>query len=97
MKPREQLLALWKDVTARLEGARALLPAAAVAGPEGASIGSYREFMEHNELELALDELELLGDANPVPDDFWRGLLAAAELMKLDRRAQRISSRLERR
>ena len=39
--------------------------------------------MQHNELGLAFDELNALGQANSVPQAYWRSLLAAAENMKI--------------
>ena len=39
--------------------------------------------IEHNELELALDELEMLGGINKVPRQFWVCLRDAAIEMQL--------------
>ena len=37
--------------------------------------------LAHNELELAFDELEALGDANQVTGAYWEELTSAAALM----------------
>ena len=46
-------------------------------------LSEYRSFLEHNELELALDMLEELGDLVPCRGGFWRNLERAAESMDL--------------
>jgi hypothetical protein len=43
----------------------------------------YHEFLEHNELELALDILEELGHLISARGGFWRDLERAAENMGL--------------
>ena len=53
----------------------------------------YKEFLSHNEFELALDELEGLGPNNPVTEEFWAQLLAAAEEMGLRLHAMRYRQR----
>jgi hypothetical protein len=68
-----------------------LVPA---AGVDGASIAGFDECMHHNELELALDELEDLGLTNAPPADFWRELAMAAENMKLSDRADDLKQRV---
>ena len=70
MAPRD-LKNLWGQVRRRLNRAADLLPYPLRRGPEGGTIEAYREWLEHNELELALDELEMLGDVNEVPDTYW--------------------------
>lgn len=51
-------------------------------------INEYEEFLEHNELELALDMLEEAGlEARHKPSrDFWFNLKKAAEIMGLENR-----------
>jgi hypothetical protein len=53
-------------------------------------VHKFREWLDHNELELALDELEALGDLLRVRGAFWEHLLLAATEMKLDENAQRL-------
>ena len=51
--------------------------------PGVATVERFREWLDHNELELALDELEGLGRLNEVSSAFWRELSAAARHMNL--------------
>ncbi len=44
-------------------------------------------------LELALDELEMLGEVNAVQHAFWESMLSAAVEMKLTDRAERYRER----
>jgi hypothetical protein len=48
-----------------------------------ALLGQYRGFLEHNELELALDTLEALGHLVSCRGGFWRDLERAVENMGL--------------
>ena len=56
----------------------------------------YREFLEANELELALDELEALASQTRCSPDLWRALLSAANRMGLTEHATRLSVALAR-
>ena len=91
---RKELQASWARTRTYLESAFAQLPASPVEGEEGGSAQAYRGWVDHNELELALDELEMLGEANPVDPGFWQLLLQAATEMKLDDRAARYQEKL---
>jgi hypothetical protein len=53
------------------------------------ALGEYQGFLDHNELELALDELEAVGEATKSDRHFWKFLLLAAENMSLSRHAAR--------
>ncbi len=46
---------------------------------------SLRSFLEHGELQLALEELESLGEINPCPREFWESLKEAADNLDLAR------------
>jgi len=61
---------------------------------DGWSIETYQEWIDHNELELALDGLEGLGEINPVPREFWAHLCDAAREMGLGRHVLRLNRRL---
>ncbi len=63
-------------------------------GEEGGSVKRYWEWLNHNELELALDELEMLAEVNAVQHAFWESLLSAADEMKLTDRAERYRARM---
>lgn len=91
---RSELETLWAQVSQQLEGAARLLPSSARPSDDGGTIEAFRDWLDHNELELALDELELLGEANDVPGDYWRHLATAGGLMKLEARQARRRSRL---
>jgi hypothetical protein len=83
----------WAITIRHLNAARRLLPVVMVPGAEGASLGGFEECLHHNELELALDELEDLGITNSPPSAFWGELAKAAENMQLFERAADITQR----
>ena len=72
---------LWSAVREDFDRARALLPDNPVES-EG-RVARLVEWLDHNELELALDELEALGETNAVPPAYWQALASAAERMGL--------------
>lgn len=73
----------WERTRAHLAAAVAHLPENPAPNPEGGRLEEYRDYLEHNELELALDELEALGEANPVSAAYWQALARAAAEMQL--------------
>lgn len=87
-----KLLSLWKAVETCIEAAT-LLPSPTRDGEEGGKVESYQEWIEHNELGLALDEMEMIGEVNDVPDQYWLELEGAARLMNLQIQAERCASR----
>ena len=89
-----KLQASWDRTRGHLERAFFALSATPEAGEEGGSVSGYRDWLEHNELELALDELEVLGDANEVSSHYWEALLAAAREMQLSAHVDRYLARL---
>lgn len=54
----------------------------------------YREWIEHNELELALEELQGFGEIHQVPRQFWVHLRDAAIEMRLAKHRLHIDRRL---
>ena len=48
---------------------------------------SYRDVLDHNELELALDALEHLAESSALPAAVWEAFAVAAESMDLTERA----------
>jgi hypothetical protein len=82
---------LWEAVRRDFDRARSLLPVRP-AEVEG-SLDRLGEWLDHNELELALDELESLGEDNTAPPKFWEALRSAAERMRLTERADRLGRR----
>lgn len=61
--PEAKLIKSWEITETLLERARNALPALPAQHEQGAAelLTQYREFLEHNELGLALDVLEDLG------------------------------------
>jgi len=84
----------WAVTRGHLDNARHLLPERLRDSDEGWSLERYEEWLAHNELELALEELEGLGDENDAPTAFWAELLAAAENMGLAQHVERCKQRL---
>jgi hypothetical protein len=83
------------DITRRhLKRARHLLPPSSREDSEGGGLTAFEEFLSHNELGLAFDELEMIGMVNSCPPDFWREMLAAAESMQLFEQAGRCRAKL---
>jgi hypothetical protein len=94
METRAELEIIWSKVQAHFDAAVRLLPEPARCGDEGGTLEGYREFAAHNELELAFDELEALGEANSVSSAYWQELASAADLMSLETHAARCWSRV---
>ncbi len=90
---RAELEVLWAKVRTRFDAAVRLLPNPVLPREDGGSLEAYQDWLSHNELELALDELDILGESNPVPRQYWLELAAAAELMKLNEHEARYRAR----
>jgi hypothetical protein len=60
MNDRERFRESWERTRAHLNRALSLLPAVSVESEDG-RVSQYLHWIEHNELELAIDELEALG------------------------------------
>jgi hypothetical protein len=84
----------WAVTRGHLDQAFGLLPDDTQPGDEGGAFANYHEWLVHNGLELALDELEMLGDANNVSPEFWAALLAAAREMQLHGHVDRYLAKL---
>lgn len=91
---RAELERSWATTVRHLKAARAQLPKVPTPGAEGASLSGFEECLHHNEMELALDELEDLGLTNAPPSEFWRDLMRAAENMELTDRAADFERRM---
>lgn len=70
-----------------------------LAGKKGLrkALRQYRSFLDHNELELALDELESTGEQRGGDRLFWQALLDAAQNMGLADHAARYRGKIEER
>ena len=91
---RAELERSWATTAKHLNAARELLPDHSPPGADGATLGGFEECLRHNEMELALDELEDLGLTSKPPPDFWRHLMYAAENMALEDRAAEYKQRM---
>ena len=87
----------WKVTEAHLEHARGLLPSPSqdIATEYQRLLSDYRSYFGHNELELALDMLQELGDLVPCRGGYWRNLERAAETMGLQDRMAYLRQRFE--
>jgi hypothetical protein len=77
---------LWTLIEADLARARQTLPDSATCDE---AVCRYHEFIGHNELELACDELEHYAKGHTAPKEFWIALRDAAIRMELFDRAKR--------
>lgn len=92
----------WQEIEAYLRKAAQLLPDLLVSR-DGVKFTQVKdalrwcyEFLDHNELELALYELECVGEDNAVPPEYWRNLAEGARLMDLQERANQAMDRFKR-
>ena len=93
---RDELERSWRITRSHLATARSLIPDIIPPSDEGYSLTRYDDWLLHNELELAFDELEGLGEENDFGHEFWKALLAAAENMGLEKHAKRCRDSLAR-
>jgi hypothetical protein len=85
----------WAATRKHLGAARALLRDDSPPGVDGATLQGFDECLRHNEMELALDELEDLGLACHPVAEFWRHLMYAADNMELSDRAAEFKQRMQ--
>ena len=81
---RANLHASWDATTRDLTAARRLLPKEPLSSDDGATLENFEQFLKHNELALALDEIIGLGAKNSAPLQFWQLLKLAADRMSAD-------------
>lgn len=81
----------WMYVQSKLRLARTLLDD---SSPKS-ELQSFEEYLDHNELELAMDELDWIGQQCDCPGGFWRNLERAANAMKLTERAKEFRQRFQ--
>ncbi len=73
----------WRVSINHLKAARLLLPEEMFFEEAKTFDKEYSEYIEHNELELAMNSLDDLGLLCNAPDEFWKFLELAAENMGL--------------
>jgi hypothetical protein len=94
---RRELERSWAITREHLAEAKAAL-LSALPRPEGSAMfAAYEDYLDHNELELALDELESIAENVKANAIFWRDALSAAESMGLVRHAERYRHQLQER
>ncbi len=91
---------LWKRrkvAAAHLEHARGLLPSPSqnLTAQYGRLLSDYRSYLERNELELALNVLQELGELVPCCGGDWRNLERAAQAMGFHDRIPYLRQRFE--
>jgi hypothetical protein len=92
---RDELIRSWQVTRRHLDTARRQLPDELPVLEEGGSIRDYEDYLSHNELELAFDELECIGHQTRCGEPFWAALLTAAENMALAAHAERCRRQLK--
>jgi len=87
----------WKVTEAHLRSAQRALPEppSEVAAEFERLLSEFSSFLDHNELELALDMLQELGELVACRGGFWRDLERAAESMSLSNRMPYFRTRFE--
>jgi len=89
-----ELMKRWRATKELLHRAQAAIPASEEPQHEVTERQiQFTEGIEHNELELALDALEELGELAACRGGFWRDLERAAAMMELHERAPQFRSR----
>lgn len=73
----------WRRTREHLLEARRRLSANLVPGEEGGRLASFEEYLDYNELQLAMEELETIAESHRAPFSFWRQMRHAAEEMQL--------------
>jgi hypothetical protein len=92
--PSDELQRSWQITTQHLEAAKHNLPEELPNWVKSGPLLQYEEWLSHNELELAFDELEEIGHEIHCNQVFWSELLAAAENMRLLGHAERCRQQL---
>jgi hypothetical protein len=78
-----RLWKIWGIAEANLKDARRfLLDTAPLAAEDTASLANFDEYLAHNELGLALEEIADIGSKYACAAAFWKRLEAAAEAME---------------
>ncbi len=83
----------WKVTIKHLKAGRALLPQDMLFEEEKVFKKEYAEYLDHNELELAMNALDDLGLLCNAPNEFWHQLESAASNMGLTDKAVRFKQR----
>lgn len=79
----------WRRTRALLHNAFAMITSTSTTPEVGRYLAEYRDMLDHNELECAMNMLEQAGDSLDMGSQFWEHLAAAAESMELTREGER--------
>jgi predicted house-cleaning noncanonical NTP pyrophosphatase (MazG superfamily) len=89
--PSPELIKQWKATATLLQRARRTIT------DQSAQVSKlqkeFDEYLEHNELELAMNMLEEIAELIPCRGGFWRDLERAAQMMGLSDRAEDFHTR----
>jgi hypothetical protein len=77
---------LWNQIEADLRRAYKTLPSTSF---NDSALREFEHFLDHNELELACDSLEVYAEDHQVSQAFWLALRDASVKMQLDDRTAR--------
>lgn len=88
---KDELRRLWASIRYDFEAARKLLPQ--TPNERQGSLARLEEWLDQNELELALYELERLGEDNDVTPAYWQALASAADRMDMSELRKSLISR----
>ena len=80
----EKLQKIWMTAAAKLRHARQMLP----GDVSPAELTQFDEYLDHKELELALQELEQIGRKYKCLGGFWRNMQRVADTMNLTQDAE---------
>ena len=89
-----RLLAHWRNVELQLQQAAAYLADLEHINLEGAALEEFQKFLNVNELEIAMWELEAIAKQHNVESGFWRKLMIPALSMKLHDKAEEFQRRI---
>jgi hypothetical protein len=81
-----ELLEQWRITEGWLREARLRIAANSDSAED--NLNNFEEYLSHNELELALDELAEVAMHSPQGHRFWDSMVQAAVSMKLDERSK---------
>ena len=87
--PSDELLESWERTRSHLARAWVELP------PGDGGTDEYQDYLDHNELGLAMETLADVGDLRGASGAFWTALADAASEMKLTKRAEEYHRRSE--
>ena len=90
MATREELEQYWARTRQLLNEAVAFVPV-----NDYQMLKQYSDYLDHNELELAMDELVSVGEEKKYTAEFFKPLRTAAVIMGLTGRANEIESLIE--